>query len=114
MSSSKSMFTLRCRRITARCTVPEGATTIGLHAFQLAIRAVAVNGVPVPFHTVPYQWEPLPQGVLEAGGSKLDAAYRSAAEDTAAEYVRFLRQEEHPELVCQVRVPRQAHDLLAQ
>ena len=91
-----------CRRVGAQCTIPPDVSTLGLHAFGLTIHSVAINGTNVSFNLLPYQWESLPASVLEATASKLDAAYQSAAEDSASEYMRFLRQEQQPELIIHV------------
>ena len=92
-----------CRRTTLTASLPAGTPTLGLNAFGLDVRSVHVNGTDVPFQVVPYAWEPLPESVLSATGTKLAAAYDSVAEDTATEYRRFLQQERQAELICQVR-----------
>jgi hypothetical protein len=91
------------RRVLAQGTVPLTATTIGMNVFGLDVHRVLVNGQAVKFSMVPYQWGSLPATVLQATGSKLDAAYHSVIEDTDTEYQRFLQQEELPELLCHVR-----------
>ena len=93
---------LPCSRVTAQCTAPASASAIGLNAFELDIHSVTINGQPVVHSLLPYQWEALPSTVLEATGSKVEAAHASVADDAATEYLRFLRQEESPELICQV------------
>lgn len=92
-----------CRFTAITASLPFGTPTLGLNAFGLDIRSVKVNGTPVPFQVVPYAWEPLPESVLCATGTKLSAAYQSVAEDTATEYRRFLQQERQAELICQAR-----------
>ena len=44
---------------------------------------------------------PAAASVLQAGASKLDAAHASAVDTTTGEYLRFLQQEEQPELILQ-------------
>jgi hypothetical protein len=78
-------------------------SSIGLNAFRLRIHSVRLNGTDAAFQVVPYNWDSLPQGLLDATGSVLDAAYATLSEDVETEYRRFLDQEQQPELVIQVR-----------
>jgi hypothetical protein len=94
--------TVGCRRTVITGKISAAATTIGLHAFGLAVHTVIVNGKAVPFQLVPYAWDQLPSALLSASGAKLEAAHQSISEDITVEYHRFLQQELQPELVCQV------------
>lgn len=100
----------RWTRLRAR--VDAGSTAIGLHAFDLEVHTVRVNGEPAAFEVAPHPRAPDligsgggdgAGGPGDPGASGEDAALDSAARELEAQYRDALECEERCELVIQVR-----------
>ena len=86
-----------------QCSAPRTAVALGLNAFHLTIHSVTLDGEPISFQQLSYQWAALPADTQQANAAMLEAAYTSAIQDSSGEYLRFLQQEEQPDLILQVR-----------